>query len=182
MIKINGRVYLSNGENIVAKFNKEITEGLLHRGKYSDGTEFVVGNYKIIFITEKLCEISEPDDEQLVELYKNNLFDFWFLKNFNGCNLSEVPKYLLDRIEQKEKAKKLKERIVNLAKDYNNIPDEIKEAVYNLDHYHQYTDDGAVWRSAEAKHKEVKNLLEQYENGLAFYSDYRNLIYSFNKS
>lgn len=170
MIRISGTVYLSNGLEIKLEDN-------MHKGNYADGTKYIVSGRKIIFITERISVFNEPDDEAMLHLYDAGWFDLWFLKNFNGKNYSFAPPELHARLVQKKKQEEFKQKVAILETKYPDLTRETKDSVYHLDHYHEYSDDGNVYRNAQARHEKVFKELQAL--GMEdFYRDYRKLLLS----
>lgn len=170
MIKINGTILLSNGLDV------NLEEGM-HAGQYADGTKYIVSGYKIIFITERISVFNEPDDEAMLALYEAGWFDLWFLKNFNGKDYRFARPELHARIEEKKQREERKKKVQELESKYPEVPDELKERIRNLDHYHEYGDDGKVWRNAQDRHDKVIEELNAIGK-LDLYKEYRKLIFT----
>jgi len=159
MIKLNGILAVSNGVNLSG------VEGIVGSNSLCR-YKLVRSKYLPVFvvITDFICD---DDPAEIIAAIDSGKFDFKPLRTFKGYDaIPELRKSLIDKIKQEEAEKRFEEKVALIG-----LSAEELQQLKTVDWYHDYTDDGAVWRSAEARHKEVKSSVGEWK-----YNEYRNAV------
>jgi hypothetical protein len=159
MIKLNGILAVSNGVNMI---DVEGIMGVNTICRY----KLIRDKYLPIFvvITDFICDDTPGE---IIAAIDSGKFDFKPLRTFKGYDaIPELRKNLIDKIKQEEAKKRFGERVALIG-----LSAEELQQLKTVDWYHDYTDDGAVWRNAEARHKKVKASVGEWK-----YSEYRNAV------
>ena len=173
MIHIHKKVYLSNGD--------KVTEPGYHFGTYKDGTEYYVGNYKIIFVTKKLTE--ETDNKKLLEMLNAGVFDFNFdfINKYDTCDyFQKMSNRLNYQIAEEEKQVALNKLKAKLFLEFN-LSLELIDRVKNLDIFYDYSDDIRVYNAGHERYTKLQKDLKEV-NAEPLLGLYRKLITNSNKS
>jgi hypothetical protein len=159
MIKLNGILAVSNGVNMID------VEGIM-------GTNTIC-RYKLIrdkylpvfvVITDFICD---DTPSEIIAAIDSGKFDLKPLRTFKGRDvIPELRKSLVDKIKHEEAKKRFDKRVTLIG-----LSAEELQQLKTVDWYHDYTDDGSVWRAAEARHKEVKSSVGEWK-----YSEYQNAV------
>jgi hypothetical protein len=159
VIKLNGILAVSNGVNLSGaegiSGSNTLCQYKLLRSKYLP--IFVV-------ITDFICD---DTPSEIIAAIDSGKFDFQPLRTFKGRDVvPELRKSLVDKIKQEEAMKRFEEKVALIG-----LTAEELQQLKTVDWYHDYTDDGSVWRAAEARHKKVKASVGEWK-----YSEYRNAV------
>ena len=169
MFKINGILAITNGETFIGD--------VILKGEYANGTKYFIIERTLVISTEKI--IDNPNDEQeVLKAIEEGKLDFWPLTTFRGWkNIQNLKGSIVKKIEEDKQRQERKKKVQELESLYPDVPDDLKERIRNLDHYHHYSDDGKVWRHAQDRHDKVIEELNAIGK-LDLYKEYRKLICS----
>lgn len=99
-----------------------------------------------VVITDFICD---DTPSEIIAAIDSGKFDLKPLRTFKGYDaIPELRKSLIDKFKQEEAKKRFEEKVALIG-----LSAEELQQLKTVDWYHDYTDDGAVWRSAEARHK-----------------------------
>lgn len=168
MFKINGVLAITNGQPFV---------GDIDFCQYANGTKYHLHNGMLVIETPVIFSDTSP--EGILKTIEEGKLDFWPINTFRGWNNAGLLRErILKMIDEDHRRKERQKLISELESRFPSLPKELMEKVYNLDHYHEYSDDGAVYRNAQARHEQV--LKELRELGMDdFYREYRKILYNF---
>lgn len=167
MFKINGILAITNGERPFLDFNDK-------KGTYANGIEYYLIKGMLVISTEKI--ITDESEEGILKTIEEGSLDIWPLTTFRGWNnIAHLKDSMVKRIDENNKRRVFRNKVLELESRYPTLTADLRESIYNLDWYYQYSDDISVYRNAAARHEKVKKQLE--EIGMKnFYDEYRFIV------
>ena len=167
MIKINGILGITNGDRPFLDFSDK-------KGTYANGVEYFLIKGMLVISTEKI--VTEEGDEGLLKAAEEGKLDIWPLTTFhNWDNIGLLKQRLIRKIDETKKIKIFSDKVKELDSRYPSVPNDLRQTVYSLDWYYQYTDDGNVYRRAEEWHDKTFKKLK--EIGMeSYYTEYKKIV------
>lgn len=165
MIHISKRLYISNGDAINPKN--------MIFGTYKDNIQYCVGNFKIIFFTDKITD--NLDSVSLLDLLNQGKFNFHFIEKYDTRDyLENMRSRLIYQIAEEEKQEALNKSKNQLFLEFN-LSLELIERIKNLDIFYDYSDDIKVYNAGLERFNKLYNDLKEV-NAEQVLRMYRNLI------